>query len=849
MRVSNFPAMASAPTPPPREQMLAAREGANPLVSFASLGGGGAPQPAPAQAPMAFAQGGNSGGMQPQPVQMKMGADGLPTAMQGIQASFGGGIPFAPEGDAGSNDSFSAMMAALSQPKPLRETLGLVDELIGGSADSNELDPMEVASSDEDGGGLLGGLFGTRTDAATIQEPEIDARPIFDSGGMSQDEYDRVRGRTEARMRREQPDMVNNFVDDDGVEAAELAMTGGMGEADEGDPVGLLDLPRGNNGLFGKDPLGNTTIDAIASGTRGATPNVDALLTTPEVRPSDNPMLQYQRPPALDAPQEVATMPQPFEAPMPQPAMQPQQPQPQFVEEERSGWINPAGVGTDQTIGQTFGRLFGGLGGFGGTPATAAADVPVQGAMSAQGMPQGDPRSLAVGESMPTPQAAPAQGVPQGAQQPQQAAQAPAQAPAPSGEPSPMRQAFADMLGAIGQSLMETGDLRGVGKAMQGLRLASMERSKSRAEQNAIVAALRTAMPNATDEFLYTLAGDPSGRAGKIAMDAAQAAQQQALAAQEREQSERTAAEFASEAERFAGPLSDGTQNVPMPEYQPAQQAPMPTRSPEPDTPSGDAPATPMRAATPQAEQRIGQLEQEITRYEQARMQQLARVPTREGEDKAIDRNLKILDEQISRRRSEIAQLTAPTPDFSNIQQLTTRFETETEPHSEVFRRYNQFQRLMTQKSAPSDNLLIQTVQRMFDPRMRRPGAQAGDETIGSSYLDRAANTISLFMDGNVLTPKARAELLAIADEYASEYALDFEDLAEATRSRSRELFPTRDPDRTVLAQRNAQYNRFQKMRESRVSDEEQITPMAESAGITAEDWAEMTAEERGAFQ
>jgi hypothetical protein len=230
-------------------------------------------------------------------------------------------------------------------------------------------------------------------------------------------------------------------------------------------------------------------------------------------------------------------------------------------------------------------------------------------------------------------------------------------------------------------------------------------------------------------------------------------------------------------------------------------------------------------------------------------MQQLARVPTREGEDKAIDRNLKILDEQISRRRSEIAQLTAPTPDFSNIQQLTTGFETETEPHSEVFRRYNEFQRLMTQKSAPSDNLLIQTVQRMFDPRMRRPGAQAGDETIGSSYLDRAANTISLFMDGNVLTPKARAELLAIADEYASEYALDFEDLAEATRSRSRELFPTRDPDRTVLARRNAQYNRFQKMRESRVPDEEQITPMAESAGITAEDWAEMTAEERGAFQ
>jgi hypothetical protein len=111
----------SAPTPPPREQMLAAREGANPLVSYASLGGGGAPQPAPAQAPMAFAQGGNSGGMQPQPVQMKMGDDGLPTAMQGIQASFGGGIPFAPEGG---NDPMSAMMAALSQPKPLRETLG-----------------------------------------------------------------------------------------------------------------------------------------------------------------------------------------------------------------------------------------------------------------------------------------------------------------------------------------------------------------------------------------------------------------------------------------------------------------------------------------------------------------------------------------------------------------------------------------------------------------------------------------------------------------------------------------------------------------------------------------------------
>jgi hypothetical protein len=489
---SRMPNGMSAPTPPPREQMLAAREGANPLVSFASLGGGGDPQPAPAQAPMAFAPSGNSGGMQPLPVRLESGDDGLPTAMQGIQASFGGGMPFAPQGG---NDPMSAMMAALSQPKPLRETLGLVDELIGGSADSNELDPMEVASSDEDGGGLLGGLFGTRTDAATIQEPEIDARPIFNDGGMSQDEYDRVRGRTEARMRREQPNMVNNFVDNDGVEAAELAMTGGMGDADAAEPVGLLDLPRGNNGLFGEDPLGNTTIDAV----RGSmTPFADMAIAdgayldlTPRgqaqsPQPQGSGLAPVVPQAALDAlgpapelppPQEVATMPQPFEAPMPQPAMQPQQPPLDPNAWSGGDWI-PPDIGMQLAQAQMRG----------GVP---QADMPMQGAATAQGVPQA-PQQPAQAEQLPAPPPGGMGGVAPVAQ-PQQAAQAPAQAPAPSGEPSPMRQAFADMLGAVGQSLMETGNLSGMGRAMQAMQLASSNRRKSAEERRALVSVLMQA--------------------------------------------------------------------------------------------------------------------------------------------------------------------------------------------------------------------------------------------------------------------------------------------------------------------------------------------------------------------
>jgi hypothetical protein len=54
-----------------------------------------------------------------------------------------------------------------------------------------------------------------------------------------------------------------------------------------------------------------------------------------------------------------------------------------------------------------------------------------------------------------------------------------------------MRQMFADMLGAVGQSLMETGDLRGMGRAMQAMQLASSNRRKSAQEQRAIVSILR----------------------------------------------------------------------------------------------------------------------------------------------------------------------------------------------------------------------------------------------------------------------------------------------------------------------------------------------------------------------
>jgi hypothetical protein len=394
---------------------------------------------------------------------------------------------------------------------------------------SADTDAATARGREAAGGGLLGGLFDTRTDAATIQEPEIDARPIFDSGGMSQDEYDRVRGRTEARMRREQPDMVNNFVDDDGVEADEQAMTGGMGEADEVDPVGLLDLPRGNNGLFGEDPLGPKPMGDMRPLTRNSMVGMgegDFNQNAPGSGLAPIVPQEYASAP-FAPPQEAAPMNQPVQAPM-----QPQQPPLDPNAWSGGDWI-PPDIGMQLAQAQMRG----------GVP---QADMPVQGAATAQGMPQA-PQQPAQAEQLPAPPPGGMGGVAPVAQ-PQQAAQA----PAPSGEPSPMRQAFADMLGAIGQSLMETGDLRGVGRAMQGLRLAGMERSKSRAEQNAIVAALRTAMPNATDEFLYTLAGDPSGRAGRIAMDAAQAAQQQALAAQAQEHSERTAAEFASEAERFA---------------------------------------------------------------------------------------------------------------------------------------------------------------------------------------------------------------------------------------------------------------------------------------------------------
>jgi hypothetical protein len=515
MRVSNFPAMASAPTPPPREQMLAAREGApmdGGLLSYASLGG--APQPAPAQAPMAFAQGGNSGGMQPQPVQMKMGDDGLPTAMQGIQASFGGGIPFAPEGG---NDPMSAMMAALSQPKPLRETLGLVDELIEGFGAGG------VPGSDDERRNLAGirGTLSADTDAAT------------------------ARGREAASI------SANDFNDRFNGEPASIS-SDDFNDRFEGEPVGLLDLPRGNNGLFGEDPFKPSGIASLA---------LDPMdqMTVREMPPiSGGPLTMGRNIPQGQAfdpmppdasggivPQEYASAPfaQPQEAaPMNQPAQAPMQPQqPPLDPNAWSGgeWI-PPDIGMQLAQAQMRG----------GVP---QADMPMQGGATAQGVPQA-PQQPAQAEQLPAPPPGGMGGVAPVAQ-PQQTA--PSQ---PQGEPSPMRQAFADMLGAVGQSLMETGDLRGVGKAMQGLRLASMERSKSRAEQNAIVAALRTAMPNATDEFLYTLAGDPSGRAGKIAMDAAQAAQQQALAAQAQElqsQSDRQALGV------FRGDQGDGANAVP----------------------------------------------------------------------------------------------------------------------------------------------------------------------------------------------------------------------------------------------------------------------------------------------
>jgi len=121
---------------------------------------------------------------------------------------------------------------------------------------------------------------------------------------------------------------------------------------------------------------------------------------------------------------------------------------------------------------------------------------------------------------------------------------------------------------------------------------------------------------------------------------------------------------------------------------------------------------------------------------------------------------------------------------------------------------------LFGKKNAPSEQLLVQTLQRLFDPRMRRPGAQGDDDVMGSSWLDTAMNRIELWKGGRIATDQLKAEIMEIADTYASIYEDDFSALAEGTRSRTRSMFPTKDPDKTVLARRLAQYRRLQERRE-----------------------------------
>ena len=456
-RVSNFPDLPNAPMPPPREEMMMAR-GGNPmdggLLAYASLGG--APQQAPAQQPMAFAQGGNGGGMQPQPARMERGPDGLPTAMQGIQASFGGGTPFAPQAD----------MPAVGA----REAVGLLDTMLasrpGGSVDD------QIAEF---------GMGGTRS-------RDEQGRTLAEARGiMSADtEGAAARGREAASI--SAGDFNNRFGDEPSPISADA-----FNDRFEGEPVGLLNIggtasAPDSRGLFGPDPFAaaDRTIDAVQGGTRGGSPNIDAMMTPQEPGGFSPPMragpAAYASPPPLDAPQDIPNMPQPNQAPMPQPRMQPQGAQQPVDPNAYAGgdWI-PPDVGMQLAQAQMRG---------GNMP---NPDAPAQDAAAAQGtipVPGGAPMAIdpAQAQELPAPPADISGRVAPVAQ-PQAAAQPATQAA--SGEPSPMRQMFADMLGAVGQSLMETGDLRGMGRAMQAMQLASSNRRKSAQEQRAIVSILR----------------------------------------------------------------------------------------------------------------------------------------------------------------------------------------------------------------------------------------------------------------------------------------------------------------------------------------------------------------------
>jgi hypothetical protein len=889
----------SAPIPPPREQMLAARN-SNPmdggLLSYASLGGG-APQQAPAPQPMAFAPSGNSGGMGPLPARIQSGDDGIPTAFDGIRASFDGGIPFAPQGDAGGNDPASMMMAALSQPKPLRETLGLVDELIGDfgaggipgadderrnlagirgtlSADTDAAATRGTLSADTEGatargreaagGGLLSGLFDTRTDAAMIQSGEEEARALLNDGRISQDEYDRARRRAENRMLREEPDMLSNLVDDDNTEAAEAQMMPRRFDEEPGLVADSVSSPD-SRGLFGPDPFAYDNQPMDASGPippllprapqpdpfQGARDAISADRTIQAVRGgvrtpgADAALRDFSQPlaPPLPAPQEIATLPQPYEAPMPQPQqqMQPQVPQQPQVPPQQA--INPNDWSGGEWIPPDIGMQLAQAQMRGGN--MPIADAPAQGAMPAQGgampVPGGAQPPMNI-----DPQAQAASPAPAPVAQPQ-AAQ-PAQAA--SGEPNPMRQMFADMLMAVGTSLMETGDLRNVGRAMGALQQASTERRKSAQEQRAIGNALRMftgadGNPVFSDEQINMFSGSPA--AAKLGMQAIQE-----MTARQDAMRERT------EMDSFLGdtlqPLDQSPVAVPeIPAVAPDRGVPVPPQGAEQlDAPAREEPVRNEPSVNPQ----ISSLQQEIRGYENALAQNNERLATPKGQTPegraAIAEQARRIQNVIDQKRGQIAELTPASPDFSNIQAMTRAFEQETEPHAEVFRRFNEFTRLMTQKTAPSDNLLVQTVQRMFDPRMRRPGAQSEGETIGSSYIDRAANALALFMDGNVLTPRAREELLNIAEQYAAEYASDFEDLAEATRARTSVLFPNTKADDTIITLRARQFSRYQQAAQSLAEQREAQPAPPPPTGYDDSQWQKlwqsMTQEERRDF-